>query len=284
MGFFYSTPNNTLPIFWASQSDWRPLLARGDSYRDPAFLIGPPPGLNATTAGGSPTAPVSILDQLDHFDIEWESLVRLGSEFKDSKVVLVLASILKELEIGKGVLESLLDLIRGLRDLRHEKEPVCSAICLVPNGASDNSPGIRIFRAASGTMIDALSRIVALANMTNGLDGGIVIRADGNVVGNFIYPPNEEVNSFFLPVAFHKPAASSLVSGGLVIVFLKENRIAVFYRGHRILWRRGAAWYLQPVDIERGIRELQTDIILSSRCYVASFRQPFSYLMRDMVH
>ena len=121
VGFFYSTPNNTLPIFWASQRDWHPLLARGDSYRDPAFLIGPPPGLNATTAGGSPTTPVSILSQLDQFDIEWESLVRLGSEFKDSKVVLVLASILKELGIGKAVLESLIDLIRCLRDLRHEK-------------------------------------------------------------------------------------------------------------------------------------------------------------------
>jgi DNA integrity scanning protein DisA with diadenylate cyclase activity len=256
VGFFYSTPNNTLPIFWASQNDWHPLLARGDSYRDPAFLIGPPPGLNTTTAGVSATTPIGILDQLDHFDIEWESLVRLGSEFKDSKVVLVLASILKELNIGRAVLESLLDLIRSLRDLRHEKEPVRSALHIVPNGATENSLGSRIFQAASGTNINSQSRILALANMTDGLDGAIVIRFDGKVVGNYIYPACKEADGFFLPLAYQKAAAASRASNGMVLVFLKENRIAIFSCGNRVLWHRGAAWHLQSIDIERGIREL----------------------------
>ncbi len=256
VGFFYSTPSNTLPIFWSSQHDWHPLLARGDSYRDPAFLIGPPPGLNATTAGGSPTTPVGILSQLDQFDIEWESLVRLGSEFKDSKVVLVLASILKELGIGKAVLESLLDLIRCLRDLRHEKEPVRSAIHLVPNEVSGDLLGNRIFQAASDTTIESESRIKALANMTDGIDGGIVIKSNGTVIGNFIYPANSEIKDFFLPLAYQKAAAASNTSGGLILVFLADNRIAIFHHGNRVLWYRGAAWHLQTIDIDRGIREL----------------------------
>src|SRR5215213_1260662 len=256
VGFFYSTPNNTLPIFWASQNDWRPLLARGDSYRDPAFLIGPPPGLSATMAGGSSAAPVDILNQLDNFNIEWESFVRLGSEFKDSKVMLVLAWILKELNIEKGTLESLLDLIRKLRDLRHEKEPVRSAVHLVRSGMPADSLGTRIFRAASGTTIGSGSRILALANMTDGLDGGIVITADGVVIGNFIYPQRGEEGDFFLPLAYQKAAAASRASGGLLLLFLRENRIAVFYRGDRVLWHRGASWHLQPSELDRGIREL----------------------------
>jgi len=39
LGFFYSTPNNTLPIFWSSEGGWKPLLAHGESYSNPSFLI-----------------------------------------------------------------------------------------------------------------------------------------------------------------------------------------------------------------------------------------------------
>jgi len=256
VGFFYSTPNNTLPIFWASQHDWNPLLARGDSYRDPAFLIGPPPGLNVNTAGRAATTPVEILSQLDQFDIEWESLVRLGSEFKDSKVVLVLASVLKELKIGKNVLEAMINLIRCLRDLRHEKEPVRCALHIVPDEINVDLLGTRIFQAASGTTIESVARIEALANMTDGIDGGIVIKSNGNVVGNYIYPVSTGTNDFFLPLTYQKAAAASRTSGGLIVVFLTDNRIAMFYKGNRVLWYRGAAWHLQTIDIDRGIREL----------------------------
>ena len=29
-GFFYNTPDNTLPIFWSDHGDWKPIMKRYD--------------------------------------------------------------------------------------------------------------------------------------------------------------------------------------------------------------------------------------------------------------
>jgi hypothetical protein len=256
LGFFYSTPNNTLPIFWSAQSGWKPLLARGDSYRDPAYLIGPPPGLSASMTTSSPNAPLDFLNLLSNFDIDIESIKQLASEFKDSKVVLVLASILKRIDIPRLTLESLLRLIRALRDLRHEREHVRSALHIVGNETALINCGSLIMRAAPSTTIDSLSRIEALAKMTDGFIGSVVIRTDGSVLGNYRYPDAPENEDLLLPKVYQRAAHASLISGGLLFLFLDDNRIAVFYAGKRVLWYRGAAWHLQPDDLYRGIREL----------------------------
>ena len=256
VGFFYSTPNNTLPIFWSAQAGWRPLLARGDSYRDPAYLIGPPPGLSASIASNSVNAPLDVLKQLSYFDIDSESLIQLASEFRDSKVVLVLASILKTINVSKSTIESVLKLVRSLRDLRHEREQVRSALHIVSNETPIESCGLPILRAASMTTVDSKSRIEALANMTDGLVGSILIRANGMVLGNYVYPANGEDGGSILPKIYQRAAHASLMSRGMIFLFLEENRIAVFYSGQRVLWHRGAAWHLQSTDVYRGIREL----------------------------
>lgn len=256
VGFFYSTPNNTLPIFWSAQAGWKPLLARGDSYRDPAFLIGPPPGLSAAMTDGSAGAPLDVLSQLDNFDIDSESLIQLASEFKDSKVVLVLASIMKRIDVPRGTLESILKLIRALRDLRHEREHVRSALHVVATETPTEACGSSILRAAPLTTCDSVSRIEALANMIDGLVGSIVIRSNGSVLGNYVYPDHSGNPDSLLPGIYQRAAHASRASGGILFLFLEDNRIAVFYSGQRVLWHRAAAWHLQPSDLSRGIREL----------------------------
>ena len=55
IGFFYSTPNNTLPIFWSTENNWKPLLPRGNSFRDPKYLVGPIHGIPNNIIQNSPT-------------------------------------------------------------------------------------------------------------------------------------------------------------------------------------------------------------------------------------
>ena len=38
-GFFYNTPDNSLPIFWAENNDWYPIIKRYDKIYDKSKYI-----------------------------------------------------------------------------------------------------------------------------------------------------------------------------------------------------------------------------------------------------
>jgi hypothetical protein len=111
IGFFYSTPNNTFPIFWATGAEWEPLLPRAESFRDPASLVGPPSGLTKGIASERPDRPIIESSELDKYDIPEEMAVKIFREFRSPPVYLVLAPILKSLKIDEKTFSDLLHLI-----------------------------------------------------------------------------------------------------------------------------------------------------------------------------
>ena len=256
IGFFYSTPNNSLPIFWSTESGWRPILAHGESYRDPAFLIGPPPGLVKESISTSPRKALVDLEELDRYEIDPAMVTTIFSEFRKVSIFLTLASVLRELGISDEVLAKMVALISQLKHLQHEKESVRSAMIIVPKGVPERLIGTKMLSAGTGVSFESIAEVLCLANLVDGFQGTVAFRPDGRALGNFLYLDALYTGDPFLPKAYHLPAAASASSSGLLFLFSGNGRVSVFYKGQRILSHRGATWHLHTTELERGIRDL----------------------------
>jgi hypothetical protein len=258
IGFFYSTPNNSLPIFWSSEAGWHPLLAHGESYRDPAFLIGPPPGLTRESTSNSPRKPLVDSKELDRYDIDPNIAINIFSEFHKAPIFLVLAPVLRELGIGNPVFTELLKLTADLKYHEHEKQPVCSALLFVPINMPERLIGMKMLSAGSVVSVKSTEEILALARLVNGFNGAVVFWANGKALGDFLYGHDEYQDDLFLPLAYHPAAAASLRSSGFLMLFSGTGRVTLFYKGQRILSYRNAMWHLYTAELDRGIRNLSS--------------------------
>ncbi len=256
VGFFYSTPNNTLPIFWSTETGWTPILAHGESYRDPVFLIGPPPGLTREIPCDSPRKPLIDLEELDQYDMDPVMVTTILSEFRKLNILLVLVSVLKELNIGDKVFTDMLKLISQLKYFEHEKEPVRSALLVVPEGIPEKLIGAKMLSARLDVSFMSVKEVLALSNLVDGFKGAVVFRPGGQALGNFLYLNDEYQGDTFLPETYQPAASASAKSAGLLLLFSGKGRVSVFYKGQRILSHRGAMWHLQNTKLERAIQDL----------------------------
>lgn len=263
VGFFFSTPNNTLPIFWSTQGNWLPLLPHGESLRDPNLLIGPPPGLSEETVLRDPRRSVIELEQLQVYDITPEIAVRIFGEFQSTSIFLVLAPIIHNLDMSNEVFGHLMNLLRKLEYAMHEKEPICSAI-MFPSSKANCALFDQPFVAAreSLTIADE-AEVEALAHLVDGFDGTVVIHPDGRVIGNILYPAPLAPPDVFLPKRYWAATAASQSSNGLLILFAGEGRITLFYRGIRVLSHRNATWHIHSQAFDRALTKIESEHGLS---------------------
>jgi hypothetical protein len=255
LGFIYSTPNNTLPIFWSTESGWKPLLPHKESYRDPSSLFGPPAGLPKEAAMESPDKPLAESAALSGYEIAPEIASKIFTEFRRTDIFLVLAPVVRSLDIPEGAFSQLLRLIGELKHLVHEKEGVSSALLVVPQAALEELPKLAV-SAASGITLASLDEVLAIIQLVKAADGALVIRPDGTVLGTTLFPPAADDALSFLPLRYQKAANASLKTGGLLFFFTGEGRASVFHSGQRLLAYRGASWHLQPSDMKGGVRTL----------------------------
>lgn len=279
LGFFYSTPNNTFPIFWATEAKWHPLLPHGESFRDPDHLIGPPLGLERGIASESPERPIIESNELDKYDIPPEMAINIFSEFHSSQFFLVLAPILRSLKIDNSTFSELLNLIRELKYAEHEKEPVCSSLLIIGDKCdSDFNEDIFVGATPDLTLANT-SEVISFAQLIDGFTGAVVIKPNGEVLGNCLFKPVDEYIDVFLPERYHKAARASITTHGLIFLFNGNGRVSVFQKGIRILSRRGASWHLQTDQINRGIESLANDHSLDARVLQGVLK--LSYRMSD---
>lgn len=222
VGFFYSTPNNSLPIFWSTESSWKPILSHGESYRDPAFLIGPPPGLRRESTSDSPRKPIVDSEELGRYDIDPDMAIKIFSEFRKAPVFLVLAPILKELQINNETFSDILKLIGELKHSEHEKEPVCSALLIISDKTDDRLVGNKILSAGSYVTSKSINEILSLSNLLNGFDGAVVLRSDGHVMGNYLYHKNGYDADQLIPRKYQLARNASLKTSGDCFFYSQE--------------------------------------------------------------
>lgn len=256
VGFFYSTPNNTLPVFWSSEDGWLPLLPHGESFRDPSYLFGPPRGLTKATAVPGSERALAERIELDKYDIPEDMAVRIFGEFHKVPIFLVLAPILRNLGMSDVGFSSLLKAVAKLKQLQYEEHPVCSALLISRNADELESHGIPIAAAAPGLTLDATDELARFVQLANGLEGTVVSRPNGEVTGTVLFRSWGHDSDVFLPRRYHAAAQASAASRGLCLVFFGNGRIHIFDHGQRILSYRNAAWHLQVNDFRPGLTAL----------------------------
>lgn len=245
VGFFYSTPNNTLPIFWSTEHNWQPLLPRAEVFRDPSDLVGP----RELTPGQSSDALAvmrPLLGRTELDDISDEMTHLLFKEFKLHGIVLLVGLIFNELGTKTQVLSRLVELIEKLKHAEHEKEPVQASLLVVRN---EVGLGNGVFaRAAPTVAIDAIDELLSLAQLVDGYTGALTIQADGKVVGNYLFPPAPKRYDDYLPDRYRAAAHASFETGGLLFLFAGAGRVSVFHGGSRLLVHRGSTWHRTDIN------------------------------------
>jgi len=251
IGFFYSTPNNTLPIFWSTADNWSPLLSRGDDFRDPLYLVGPNIEVGAERVNNN-----SLIfgdeDILDKFNIDSNLLTKLLSEFKETKFALIMGKIFAELELDDVTIDNLLIIINRLKNATHEKQKITSALFL---SKKDVLAQIIYFLHASQVKIKDVEKVLELACQVNGYDAALAISNDGIVLGNFSY---DEVRAKikFVPLLLQSAATCTMQYEGLLIVFNGNDNANIFWRGQKLFSYKGATWHLTPSNLDTLINKL----------------------------
>ena len=256
LGFFYSTPNNTLPIFWSTEKGWNPLLPHKESFRDPASLFGPPSGLPISIRLGDDKKPLIETSQFSDYEINPEIAIQIFNEFRRVDVFLVLAPIIKTLGIEHADFSKFLVLINALKILNHEREPVSSSVVIAPDGCPPDAFGQVVVETDGEVSLDAMDKIKSMAPLLDGSKGAMVFDRKGRLKKTVLFRDTGITSYQMIPAEYHCVARTSLDTRGLVFYFSGDGRSSVFFRGSRILVYRGASWHLQPTDIEVGVADL----------------------------
>ena len=268
IGFYYSTPNNTLPIFWSSHNNWKPLLTKGDDFRDPQFLVGPEINIpqNIMFKGFEKTFVDDNL--LDNFDVDSNILIKLTQELKNTQLLLVVIPIFQKLKLSESFVTELIKLINSLKSEVHEHKNVTSAIFISHKNEIKDLP---FYLKIEDADIKDTKSIIDLANQSNGFEDCISIDTNGIVHGNFTYDVlNSNIN--YIPSELQRATSFSLKKEGLLILFEGENRVNFIWKGQRLISHRKSSWYMTPSNFDKlnstlaqlhGVRKETIDRLLT---------------------
>lgn len=256
VGFFYSTPNNTLPIFWGSSKDWVSLLPYSESLRDSYSLIGPPTGLEQTSLTTNENRPIIETNNLLEYDLPEEIVNVTIQEFHSLRIILTLAPIILNHNLSFQTVNSLITIIRELKHLQHEKESVCCAISIVKTAKISHLEDSVFVKPKEHTTINKHKEVITISQLIDGYSGTVIIDSNGDLLGVSNYNSTLTNRDIFLNKKYHNVASFSLQNGALIFLFEGDGKVVVFNEGERILSHRGASWHLQTSELNRAISAL----------------------------
>ncbi len=247
IGFYYSTPNNTLPIFWSSHNNWQPLLTQGDDFRDPQFLVGPEINIpqNLIFKGFENTFVDDNL--LDNFDVDANILIKLTQELKNTQLLLIVVPLIQRLNLNEKFVTDLIKLIAELKSEVHEHRNVSSAIFICSEKEIED---LSFYIKSEKVNISDTESIIDLANQSSGFEDCILIDTNGVVHGNFTYYPEKSFINY-IPTKLQQATQFSKNKEGLLILFEGENRINFIWNGERLISHRKSSWYLTPSNFDK---------------------------------
>ncbi|MFW9887744.1 MAG: DNA integrity scanning protein DisA nucleotide-binding domain protein [Candidatus Thorarchaeota archaeon] len=256
LGFFYSAPEVTSPIFWSTQDGWMPLLPGGRSFWDSSVYGDSAEDIMTHQHSPSQKRLTLATEELEKYNLPEDMAVKIIREYGNIVIYLVLAPILKELDVDTEALSHLLDVTRLLRELEEEKAPVKTSVLLVPFDHDPRTLGD--FYLTSTLKLNDKDNLMALAKITTPYDSAVVVQPDGRVLGNCLFDFDANVVDSFLPPRFHTLAYSTWLSGGILFFFPGDGAESIFHKGRRILKRRQASWHQQPPDLSGELLQLST--------------------------
>lgn len=254
IGFFYSTPNNTLPIFWSTNERWHPLLPRNESFRDPENLIGKIAGLGSSAVNSEYDKIPNELSELERFDASEEFVTKGISEFQKLPNILALIQPMKKLKFNDELFASMVNLIGKLKRNLHEKEAVKANILLVEQGQNLDEIG-DLYIKVDNIKITDVDKVISLVGMIYNYNNALVIDSNGKVWGLLSLYDRDCMN-LYLPNQFKNVLFASMKIGCMAILCNGEDRVSIISEGQRILLYRGASWFLSSSNLDSTVQEL----------------------------
>jgi hypothetical protein len=171
VAFFYSTPNNTLPIFWSSLDGWVPLFPQAGS-------MAPSDVEDASVTDEAAVSLDAVEATLSTLAAEPEASRILIGEFQVLTLATSVAESLGEIGVDQDLVEPLIRLFNMLKVHDHEQAPVRATVLLA------NTPDGFPIRLAARPDLDLrdLKSIAALTELA-GPDGVVVVDQVGAVRG-----------------------------------------------------------------------------------------------------
>lgn len=240
LGFSHVTPNVTLPIFWLEGTHWSPLLRR---QNQPSTQGVPSARRREEDA---PHDVASLLSQALPEPLKDCLLF----EFQGVQEAVLFAESAQSVGATPPVIRSFANLVRELAYHVHEREPVRSAILMAPDARAASKALGGLFYETDGNLdFGEVPEVVVLAEMLDGLSGSVLGDSGGSVLGNVDYGQLARESLRFQPHRYRRAAGASAAAGGLLAVFIGDGRVALLFRGERLLTRRGLTWYAHPADL-----------------------------------
>jgi hypothetical protein len=228
LGFFYSTLSNTLPIFWSTEGGWVPLLPHKQSLINSGRNMRSTPRYTIPGPSADPEV-VNLLIQ----------------EYRQTDAVLRLLPALSSLGFSRQMIGHVIEYVRRIKHLAHEARPVRVSL-LFGNSSTLRAPSSFLrYGTAPRVRLDTHERVIALAQLVDGLAGALTIDLAGDTGELFAFDEQGD-DVPFVPSRWQAPAKASARVSGLLLTSDGSGRMSVFYEGQRLLTHRGATWHVQP--------------------------------------
>lgn len=264
IGFFYSTPNNTLPIYWATAEGWKPLLPRSESFRDPSSLIGPPRFLDRAIVAESSKRPLLDMSQLDELQFDPDVASAAFGEFRVVSIVLTFGKVLTELGVDFSVIPRLISVVRELSELMHEQKFVPSALAICADTAAVKRSATEMFVPTENLGLANKKEVMTVATWLSHIPSALLFDCAGRLEGGYALSRTPGNADAMVPDSLTELAKFTSTHVSIVFYCSAPNRIHLFYKGHRILLKRSAAWHLQASTLSRAVDELARQHAVSS--------------------
>ena len=278
VAFFFNTPDNTLPVFWAEGEKWQPLCRYGTDLASFEEEVVSGRG----RVGGTSSVRTPIITQfreLDAQEIESDQAIAFLEEFP-YPALKILDPVIARLKMEAATLRRVISLIRYLRYLLHEQQPVSTSLLIVPIQVREAIAARCFVTPTLSLTINQETSVSALASFVDGVRGGVALTAAGEALGCISYSPNGDEEPVLDRLA---PAArESRVAGALAFVFFGSGRVTLIAEGKRVLAHRNSKWFILHPDPIAYLAAIERASFLSQNVLRNAYR--FAMRMSDLGH
>lgn len=288
ISFFYSTPNNTFPIFWKSEGTWKALLPNGPSIRDTTKV------LNFTEIEPEKTTCSKDIKNNGDFFTEIckseEATTAVYKCFQKFNVMFIITKAFHDIGIKEEIYQDVTLLIDRLKGMKHEREVVRSALLFPHADKLADIRGKLFFQVEPCYNVKELDNISLLSQIVDGVDGAMVVSPSGEIIGCHLFRSDHEIFIDSVLPIYHNAAIASKEANGILILFLGNNNAIIFHNGNLILSMKNSKWFIKEqlkerlqLEINHKLKENLISKILHVCSWLSSSQKGALFTLGDSI-